>query len=65
MDVDWDEEGLWRMEELQKQMEEGIPVSAWQMCQINQVANSFPDVFSETPGKAQGVQHKISTTLGR
>lgn len=40
-------------------MEEGVPISAWQTCQINQVVSDFPDVFSEIPGTAQGVQHHI------
>lgn len=42
-------------------MEEGIPVSTWQTHQINQVLREFPEVFSEIPGMAQGVQLRIIT----
>lgn len=51
LDFDWDKI---RTEEIRAQMEKGIPLSAWQTQQIDQVLNEFPDMFSEVPGTAGG-----------
>lgn len=42
-EFDWDKKGWWRTKELRKHIEEGIPVSAWQTKQINQVLTDFLD----------------------
>lgn len=63
-DIDCDEEERMRTEELQRQIEEGISPSAWQMRQIDQVIEGFPKVFAEAPGTAKGVQHWIVTNPG-
>lgn len=64
LDVDWDEEGNWRTELLHQQMDEGIPVSAWQTQQISQVVASFPDILPETPRTAWSMQHHIKCPQG-
>lgn len=63
-DMDWDEERQERIKELYQQRDEGIPLSAWQTYQIDQVIGDFPDVFSEIPGQAVGVIHHIITPPG-
>lgn len=63
-DVDWDEEGQEWTKELHQQIDEGIPPSDWQKCQIDQVIRDFPDVFMEVLGKAKGVTHWIVTPPG-
>lgn len=50
--------------ELHKQIDKGIPPSAWQMHQIYQVIADILEVFAETTGMAKGVSHKIHTDPG-
>lgn len=47
--------------ELCKQIDVGIPISAWQTQQIDQVLNEFPDLLAYTPGVDKGVVHRIHT----
>lgn len=42
-------------------MDEGIPTSAWQTHQIQQVLEEYSDVFSDAPGTIQGIKHNIVT----
>lgn len=51
-------------EELRKQIEEGMPILAWQTKQMYQVMAGFLDVFSDAPGIVQGVVHQILTPPG-
>lgn len=64
LSVDWDEEGRERTMELHKQIEEGIPVSVWQIRQIDQVLSHFPELFADAPFVAKGVVHRIQTDPG-
>lgn len=45
-------------------MEQGILILAGKTQQIKQVITEFPDVFSDSPGMARGVQHHIHTPPG-
>lgn len=64
-EIDWEKEGRVQSQELQRQIATGIPASEWQLKQIQQVLNEYPDIFSELPGKMQEVDHHIPTFLGR
>lgn len=61
---DWDEKGRWKTKEFRKQIEEGIPISAWQTKQIDKLLSDFSDVFLDKPEMVQGVTHAIHTLLG-
>lgn len=47
-----------------QQLEEGIPILAWQTKQRDQVLASFPDMSLEVPGMVQGITHAIHTHAG-
>lgn len=55
VEIDWDEEGRDRSQELQRQIVTGLPASSWQLHQIQQVLNEYPDVFSDRPRTVRGV----------
>lgn len=63
--IDWDEEKIAPSTELHAQMEEGVPVSAWQTQQIQQVLKEFSDVFSESLRRVQEKEHHIIIPPGK
>lgn len=63
-EIDWDGKGREQSWELQAQVATGLPASEWQICQIQQVLENYPDVFWDAPGKVRGVEHHIPTPPG-
>lgn len=60
VDIDWNEGGRLQTEELQRQMEKGIPPPS----KIDQVISDFPDVFADRRSMAKGVTRRITTPPG-
>lgn len=56
---DWDAEGRDMTADLQRKLEEGIPISAWQ---AKEVVSYVSKVFSDILGIALGVQHYITSS---